>query len=198
MCVSCKQKKSPEELEIDHIISLAAGGTNELSNLVPICIDCHKKKTSSEWKDGSYNQNNMELGEDLSVQDKLNLLLDFLEENKDFDYIVALPPSGLRDAFLRVLKTENGRIVIALHDCPENLIKRITFYDDNSKKIEQKLTEREKKLHLREFKLDNTYFNRTYKRADYNVDIDGLTITKCVEKIIDLLKMHKDKELVSN
>ena len=136
---------------------------------------------------------------DYSYRKHISIVLrKIIQENKDFDYIVALPPSGLRDSFLRVLKTENKRIVIALHDCPENLIKRITFYDDNSKKIEQKLTEREKKLHLREFKLDNTYFNRTYKRADYNVDIDGLTITKCVEKIIDLLKMHKEKELVSN
>ena len=100
------------------------------------------------------------------------VLKEIIQENSDSSYVVSLPPSGLRDAFLRVLKKEKERIVIALHDLPENLIKRITFYDDNSNKIEKVLTEKEKKLYLREFRLDNTYFNRTYKRANLHVDID--------------------------
>lgn len=49
------------------------------------------------------------------------------------------------------------------------------------------MTEKEKKLYLRELKLDNTYFNRTYKRANYHVDIDGLSINESVEKIKELI-----------
>ena len=125
---------------------------------------------------------------DYSYRDHVSVVLKrIIEEKQNNNYIVALPPSGLRDCFLRVLKKEEKRIVIALHDKPENILKRITFYDDNSKKIEKKLTEREIKLYLREFKLDNTFFNRTYKRTDYHVDIDGISIEESVEKINSLL-----------
>jgi hypothetical protein len=39
---------STDKLEIDHIIPLACGGSNNLFNLQPLCKDCHKKKTSEE------------------------------------------------------------------------------------------------------------------------------------------------------
>lgn len=32
--------------EVDHIIELAAGGTNTIDNVQPLCRDCHKAKTS--------------------------------------------------------------------------------------------------------------------------------------------------------
>jgi len=115
------------------------------------------------------------------------VLKKIIDENKNINYIVALPPSGLRDCFLRALKKEEERIVIALHDQPENILKRLTLYDDNSNKIEKTLCEKEKKLYLRELRLDNTYFNRTYKRANHHVNIDGLSINECVEKIEDLI-----------
>lgn len=33
--------------EIDHIVELNAGGTNDLDNLQPLCKACHKAKTSA-------------------------------------------------------------------------------------------------------------------------------------------------------
>lgn len=35
-------------LEVDHIIPLCEGGSNEYDNLWLLCRDCHKVKTSSE------------------------------------------------------------------------------------------------------------------------------------------------------
>lgn len=35
-------------LEIEHILPLSHGGTNDISNLQLLCIDCHKLKTGSE------------------------------------------------------------------------------------------------------------------------------------------------------
>lgn len=39
--------------EVDHIVPLAAGGTDHLGNLQAICSDCHTTKTAAEAKNGS-------------------------------------------------------------------------------------------------------------------------------------------------
>jgi shikimate kinase len=115
------------------------------------------------------------------------VLKQIIELNKGSNYVVALPPSGLQDAFSRVLNKEPERIVIALHDRAINILNRITFYDDDSNKINIVLTENEKKYYLKEIRLDNAYFNRSYKRATYHIRIDNLTIIDCVTKIINFL-----------
>ena len=50
-CRSCGQVTM--DLECDHIINTAKGGTDDLDNLQSLCIDCHKKKTQTESKDFS-------------------------------------------------------------------------------------------------------------------------------------------------
>ena len=42
-CLICGERAT----EIDHIIELAAGGTNSLDNLQPLCKPCHKQKTAN-------------------------------------------------------------------------------------------------------------------------------------------------------
>jgi hypothetical protein len=51
-CAMCELE--PETFEIDHIIPLANGGTNEIENLQPLCTDCHKSKCESEREAGEY------------------------------------------------------------------------------------------------------------------------------------------------
>lgn len=41
-CVMCGDKAT----EIDHIIEVASGGTDDVENLQPLCHSCHKTKTS--------------------------------------------------------------------------------------------------------------------------------------------------------
>jgi 5-methylcytosine-specific restriction protein A len=36
------------DLEVDHIINVARGGTDDDENLQALCIPCHKSKTASE------------------------------------------------------------------------------------------------------------------------------------------------------
>jgi 5-methylcytosine-specific restriction endonuclease McrA len=43
-CQSCGKKGTEAELNIDHIISLATGGNNDLSNLQVLCRQCNQKK----------------------------------------------------------------------------------------------------------------------------------------------------------
>lgn len=37
-----------KSLEVDHIINIAEGGTDDDSNLQALCIPCHKAKTARE------------------------------------------------------------------------------------------------------------------------------------------------------
>jgi shikimate kinase len=102
------------------------------------------------------------------------------------DWVIALPPGGLMGAYWRVVKTVRAAIVV-LQDTPENILKRITFYDDDSQLIDKALTDREKRCYLREIKADMTYFGRAYRRADLTVDITGLGPDAAAQKIKDVL-----------
>ena len=65
--------------------------------------------------------------------------------------MIALPPSGLRDAFLRVVRRVSG-VTVAVHDAPENILERITFYDIDSRPIKRHLTGEERILYLKQIK----------------------------------------------
>jgi shikimate kinase len=89
------------------------------------------------------------------------------------DCVIALPPSGLRDAFLQIVRRVPC-LTVAIHDTPENILERITFYDIDSRRIEKHLTGEERILYLKEIKADISYFKRSYERADLQVTITGL------------------------
>lgn len=45
--------KVTEELQADHIIPRAKGGSDDEDNLRAICVDCHKVKTAAESRGGT-------------------------------------------------------------------------------------------------------------------------------------------------
>jgi hypothetical protein len=45
LCKDCN-KQLPAWFEVDHVIALHNGGSNEIDNLVALCRDCHGKKTA--------------------------------------------------------------------------------------------------------------------------------------------------------
>jgi len=47
-CDGCKQQLT-HTFEVDHIQSLDAGGTNDVSNLVALCRECHGQKTAMRY-----------------------------------------------------------------------------------------------------------------------------------------------------
>ena len=47
LCGDCK-RQLPAWFEVDHVIALHNGGSNEVSNLVAMCRDCHGKKTAMD------------------------------------------------------------------------------------------------------------------------------------------------------
>jgi hypothetical protein len=52
LCNDCK-RQLPAWFEVDHVIALHNGGSNEVSNLVALCRDCHGKKTAMDRIDHS-------------------------------------------------------------------------------------------------------------------------------------------------
>lgn len=116
-----------------------------------------------------------------------------LSRKDSFNSVIALPPSGLMDNYWRVVKSAKGAIVV-LQDEPENILKKITFYDIDSHPIQKNLTDREKRLYLREIKEDITYFRRTYRRAHVAVDIAGLGPEDAARKVKDIICQSLLKE----
>jgi 5-methylcytosine-specific restriction protein A len=51
LCRPCREANPPRvaaSVEVDHIVPLAQGGTDDRSNLCGICIPCHRAKTARE------------------------------------------------------------------------------------------------------------------------------------------------------
>ncbi len=79
-------------------------------------------------------------------------------------------------------KKTNGTTAVVT-DKPENILKRIIFYDIDSRITEKKLSSREEKLYLREIKKDITYFGKSYHRANLQIDIAGLDQNQAASKV---------------
>jgi shikimate kinase len=114
-------------------------------------------------------------------------LVHILNQPESENCIIALPPSGLMSGYWRVVKKTVG-IKIALIDRPENILERIIFLDIDSKPIKKILSDKEKKLYLKEIKKDITYFGKSYERADFQVNISGLNSSKSAKKTIEALR----------
>ena len=49
LCASCEAKgRVTAATEVDHIVPLSKGGSNDKSNLRPMCGDCHAAKTAAD------------------------------------------------------------------------------------------------------------------------------------------------------
>jgi shikimate kinase len=106
------------------------------------------------------------------------------------DCVISLPPSGLRDAYVRVIQKVDC-VTVAIEDTPENILGRITFYDTDSRLIEKNLTDEEKRLYRKEIRNDITFFRKSYQRADLHVDIAGLDAAESAKAIAAALTTHR-------
>jgi shikimate kinase len=97
--------------------------------------------------------------------------------------VIALPPSGLMGGYWKVVNRTQDATIVVLQDAPENIVKRCTFYDIDSRPIQKNLTDREKILYIRDIKLDITYYKRSFQRAHVLVDIAGCDPDEASRKV---------------
>ena len=117
------------------------------------------------------------------------VLKKMLDENKLKDIVIALPPSGLRDAYLRVIR-KSSALVVVLTDTPKNILNRVTFYDVDSEPITKVLDDKAKKYLLSEISKDISYYKRSYSRAHFQIDISGLDVIQAASKLTELLGLE--------
>jgi len=51
-CKNCSKSVGLKNFHLDHIVALANGGTNDLSNIQMLCVGCHQDKTRAEKENG--------------------------------------------------------------------------------------------------------------------------------------------------
>ena len=66
-CRECGASNDETVLEIDHIVPVARGGTNDIENLQTLCRECNRMKYTDEWVGGETN---------LEISQKLLLMID--------------------------------------------------------------------------------------------------------------------------
>jgi shikimate kinase len=113
-------------------------------------------------------------------------LREILRAEGNGSFVLALPPSGLMDSVYSVIRGTG--VVVVLSDSPENILARITFYDDDSMPISKTLSDKERGHHLKEIREDVRYFARSFRKADMAVDIEGLGIEDSAAMVQKRLK----------
>ncbi len=132
-----------------------------------------------------------------AVQDKVHTAMGYRKKtlpvikkivasNQNSDFVLALFPSGLNDCYWTYLKDTDCRIIV-LDDSTENILSRLVFYDDHSKKIDYIIPEDKREAYLARIKEDQARYAKTYKRASIKVGINGLSVEASVEKIVNCL-----------
>jgi shikimate kinase len=102
--------------------------------------------------------------------------------------VIALPPSGLMGALRKVVRGTRDATTVVLRDTPDNILKRINFYDIDSRLIQKSLTDHERGLYLREIKRDIAYFSRSFRRANVSVDISDCSPEDAARRVREALK----------
>jgi len=123
-------------------------------------------------------------------REKASVVLDYLF-TKNIDSVVSGTPSGLKYSYLQVYKkhkADKDLYSILINDSCENVLNRLKFYDKDSNPITEKLNDSKKKRYLEEIKTDYNFFKDSYKRADFKIDINNISLIDIPNLIINELQ----------
>lgn len=129
----------------------------------------------------------------IDFREKASIVLDELFSTEG-DAVISGTISGLTGAYLRIYKKykkTTNLISLHLYDKPENILERLTFYDENSQLMQIYLSDEKRKKYLRKIKADYTHFKKSLQRSDLLFYIDGLPPKKIIQKISKILNSKK-------
>lgn len=118
-CQYCGRKSPDVILEVDHIVPVAEGGTNDLLNLVTSCRDCNRGKGKKKLDDNTAVMKQRERIEQAAErQEQVAMMLEWKREVSELDnmlvenlsdYWTSLTGYELRDKGRRVLRSYYNR-----------------------------------------------------------------------------------------
>lgn len=125
-------------------------------------------------------------------REKASVVLDKLF-SRNVDSVISGTPSGLKFSYLQVYKKHKDKDLysVCLNDSFENVLDRLIFYDKDSNPITERLDESKKKIYLKEIRADYNYFRDSYKRADFQVNIENIRLEKIPEMIIEEIGLNE-------
>jgi len=125
-------------------------------------------------------------------REKASVVLDKLF-SENVDSVISGTPSGLKFSYLQVYKRHKGKELfsICLNDSFENVLDRLTFYDEDSNPITERLDESKKKRYLKEIRADYNYFKDSYDRADFQINIENVKLEKIPKMIIEEIGINE-------
>ena len=117
-----------------------------------------------------------------------HILKDILKEYKD-NVVIVMPPGGMFGQYLSILKKNPDVLTIALKDRAKNILNRLTFYDGESKLIEEDIVnDRNREAYYREVKGDIEYFYTTHRKTKMKFNINGMNVEQSVEELFLQIK----------
>ena len=84
-CRECGATNKETTLEIDHIVPVSKGGTNNINNLQTLCKACNRAKHTRTWVGGEVKQNPIVL--DTYEEDKTKIIHDLRKKNGTTEYL---------------------------------------------------------------------------------------------------------------
>ncbi len=125
-----------------------------------------------------------------------HVLQNILDEYKD-NVVIAMPPGGMFRQYLEILKKNPDVLTIALKDSAKNILKRLTFYDDDSKLIEEDIvTDDNREAYYEEVKDDIEYFYTTHRKTKMKFNLKGMGIEEGSEELfLKINEYFRDLEI---
>lgn len=131
-CVECGATNKETTLEIDHIIPVAKGGTNDINNLQTLCRECNRAKSDTLWEDDVEHELNLKRDKLTKLYEKRDKLDETYKNNPSQDDLVDYEYEKIViNDKIQVLKGEIEELEIQVNK--ENEIKKLKEYEKEAK-----------------------------------------------------------------
>jgi len=124
-----------------------------------------------------------------------HILVDVLAENPD-NLVISMPPGGLFGQYSRILHKNPDVLTIELQDDAINILKRIAFYDEETKPIEVHLDDKDRAYYLRDIQRDIQFYKVPNQKVQMRFHLHGMNASEAADALILEIKgLSLDKKM---